>query len=61
MKVDHKTLLSCLDHRTPNNDDLILRDGIMEVNQVTNNKNGSEWQRGIMKLVILQQYGSLHW
>ena len=33
MKVDHKTLLSYLDHRTPNNDYLILRDGIIEVNQ----------------------------
>ena len=59
--MDHKTLLSYSDHRTPNNDYLILRDGIIEVNQVTNNKNGLEWQRGIAKLVILLQYGSLHW
>lgn len=59
--MDHKTLLSYLDHRAPNNDYLILRDGIIEVNQVTNNKNGLEWQRGIAKLVILLQYGSLHW
>lgn len=59
--MDHKTLLSYLDHRIPNNDYLILRDGIIEVNQVTNNKNGLEWQRGIAKLVILLQYGSLHW
>ena len=59
--MDHKTLLSYLDHRTPNNDYLILTDGIIEVNQVTNNKNGLEWQRGIAKLVILLQYGSLHW
>ena len=59
--MDHKTPLSYLDHRKPNNDYLILRDGIIEVNQVTNNKNGLEWQRGIAKLVILLQYGSLHW
>ena len=59
--MDHKTLLSYLDHRTPNNDYLILRDGIIEVNQVTNDRNGLEWQRGIVKLVILLQYGSLHW